>query len=124
MKIYYNNAMSKKMTANVWVNDKQYSLATNDHLELNVKRGDKVQYKVGKFSAKRSIDFQSTSASFSIEPDKKLQGIYIAIMLAVLLLLWYMNSENSPLVYIILIVAIAGYEAVNYFRGYMARPMH
>ncbi|WP_407894212.1 hypothetical protein [Lacticaseibacillus sp. N501-2] len=124
MKIYYNNAMSQKMTANVWVNDKQYSLSTHDHLDLNVQRGDKVQYKVGKFSAKRAINYQSPTASFSIEPDKKLQGIYIAIMVAVLLLLWYMKSENSPLVYIILIAAIIGYEAVSYFRGYMARPMH
>ncbi len=124
MKIYYTNAMSRKMTATVWVNDKAYALASRSQIEVKVKRDDVVKYRVGRLSALRTLDFQSPDAIFAIEPNKKLQGIYIAIMLAVLLGLWYLKQANTWWVTLLVVVMIFGYEITNYFRGYIARPVH
>ncbi|WP_461213024.1 hypothetical protein [Lacticaseibacillus sp. GG6-2] len=124
MKIYYTNAMSRKMTATVWVNEKAYAVASRSQIELKVKRGDVVKYRVGRFSAMRTLEFQSPDAVFSIEPNKKLQGVYIAIMLAVLLVLWYMRQSSSMWVTALVVVMIFGYEASTYYRGYVAKPVH
>lgn len=124
MKIYYTNAMSRKMTATIWVNDKAYALASRSQIELKVQRDDVVKYRVGRFSALQTIEFQSPDAVFSIEPNKKLQGVYIAAMLAVLLVLWYMKQSNSPWVMVLVVAMIFGYEASTYYRGYVAKPVH
>ncbi|WP_390409215.1 hypothetical protein [Lacticaseibacillus jixiensis] len=124
MKIYYQNATSRRMKANVWVNGKQYDMLPGSHLDLKVTRDDKVTYKVGRLCATKPIKFQSPEAAFSIETDKKLQGIYMMALVALILVLWYVKQSNSLWVTILLIAAVCGYEVVSYYRGYIAKPIH
>lgn len=124
MKIYYQNFSSRKMQANVWVNDQQYHIMPGGQLDVKVVRGDQVTYKVGRFSATKPIKFQSPEAAFSIETDKRVQGIYIMGLLVLVLGLWAIKESDTIWATLLVVAVVIGYVAVNYFRGYTAKPVH
>ncbi|MFD1484083.1 hypothetical protein ACFQ5J_02430 [Lacticaseibacillus baoqingensis] len=124
MKIYYANSLSKRMQATVWVNDQVYTIQNASHIDVPVRRGDTVLYRVGKFAAKRPLHFQSPDAQFTIETNKRLQSTYMAGLLVLIMALWFMKQTSSLWVTILLLACVAGYELSNYFYGYTAKPVH
>ena len=101
------------MTATVWQNDTPHTIRVGETLDLKVQRGDKITYKVGRFNAIHTIDYQSPDAQFEIQINRSLQNAYFVVMFAMVVIL-----------IAAVILGLAGYEALVYFVGYMAKPIH
>ncbi|EPC43874.1 hypothetical protein EFP22_04645 [Lacticaseibacillus paracasei] len=124
MKINYSNTMSRKMTATVWQNDTPYTIRVGETLDLKVQRGDKITYKVGRFNAIHTIDYQSPDAQFEIQINRSLQNAYFVVMFAMVVFLWFNRNFSQTILIAAVILGLAGYEALVYFVGYTAKPIH
>jgi len=124
LKIIYENPTSMRLKANVWHNDQLHELAAGESLELPVNRGDRVSFKVGRFSAKHTLSFQSPQATFAIQPNKTLQTIYFAVVFVLVMALFFVKNPNTVVVTVGVVIGLIGYEALMYFVGYRARPRH
>ncbi|AKU59975.1 hypothetical protein [Lacticaseibacillus paracasei] len=124
MKINYSNTMSRKMTATVWQNDTPHTIRVGETLDLKVQRGDKITYKVGRFNAIHTIDYQSPDAQFEIQINRSLQNAYFVVMFAMVVFLWFNRNFSQTILIAAVILGLAGYEALVYFVGYMAKPIH
>ena len=124
MKINYSNTMSRKMTATVWQNDTPHTIRVGETLDLKVQRGDKITYKVGRFNAIHTIDYQSPDAQFEIQINRSLQNAYFVVMFAMVVFLWFNRNFSQTILIAAVILVLAGYEALVYFVGYMAKPIH
>lgn len=125
MKISFTNPTSKKAVAVVLHNGTEHVLAAGGTVNLNVKKGDTVQYKVGRLSATHTIDFQSPNAEFTIEADQKLQAIAFGIILVALVALYFTNLMNNVAVTTaIVVVWLIGYEVALYFGSYRTKVQH
>ena len=124
MKINYSNTMSRKMTATVWQNDTPHTIRVGETLDLKVQRGDKITYKVGRFNAIHTIDYQSSDAQFEIQINRSLQNAYFVVMFAMVVFLWFNRNFSQTILIAAVILGLAGYEALVYFVGYTAKPIH
>lgn len=124
MKINYLNTMSRKMTATVWQNDTPHTIRVGETLDLKVQRGDKITYKVGRFNAIHTIDYQSPDAQFEIQINRSLQNAYFVVMFAMVVFLWFNRNFSQTILIAAVILGLAGYEALVYFVGYTAKPIH
>ena len=124
MKINYSNTMSRKMTATVWQNDTPHTIRVGETLDLKVQRGDKITYKVGRFNAIHTIDYQSPDAQFEIQINRSLQNAYFVVMFAMVVFLWFNRNFSQTILIAAVILGLAGYGALVYFVGYMAKPIH
>ncbi|MEY4715688.1 hypothetical protein [Lacticaseibacillus paracasei] len=124
MKINYSNTMSRKMTATVWQNDTPHTIRVGETLDLKVQRGDKITYKVGWFNAIHTIDYQSPDAQFEIQINRSLQNAYFVVMFAMVVFLWFNRNFSQTILIAAVILGLAGYEALVYFVGYTAKPIH
>ncbi|WNX20994.1 hypothetical protein RWA18_07710 [Lacticaseibacillus paracasei] len=124
MKINYANTMSRKMTATVWQNDTPHTIRVGETLDLKVQRGDKITYKVGRFNAIHTIDYQSPDAQFEIQINRSLQNAYFVVMFAMVVFLWFNRNFSQTILIAAVILGLAGYEALVYFVGYTAKPIH
>ncbi|WP_350345821.1 hypothetical protein ABR328_12285 [Lacticaseibacillus paracasei] len=124
MKINYSNTMSRKMTATVWQNDTPHTIRVGETLDLKVQRGDKITYKVGQFNAIHTIDYQSPDAQFEIQINRSLQNAYFVVMFAMVVFLWFNRNFSQTILIAAVILGLAGYEALVYFVGYTAKPIH
>ncbi|MDN4555131.1 hypothetical protein [Lacticaseibacillus paracasei] len=124
MKINYSNTMSRKMTATVWQNDTPHTIRVGETLDLKVQRGDKITYKVGRFNAIHTIDYQSPDAQFEIQINRSLQNVYFVVMFAMVVFLWFNRNFSQTILIAAVILGLAGYEALVYFVGYTAKPIH
>ncbi|WP_368280419.1 hypothetical protein [Lacticaseibacillus paracasei] len=124
MKINYSNTMSRKMTATVWQNDTPHTIRVGETLDLKVQRGDKITYKVGRFNAIHTIDYQSPDAQFEIQINRSLQNAYFVVMFAMVVFLWFNRNFSQTILIAPVILGLAGYEALVYFVGYTAKPIH
>ncbi|MDM7523713.1 hypothetical protein [Lacticaseibacillus rhamnosus] len=126
MKINYSNSMSKKMTATVWQNDTAHIMHVGETLDLKVQRGDKITYKVGRLNTVHTIDYQSPDAKFEIQVNRSLQNAYFVVMFLMVVFLWFTRTGNlnNTLLITAVILGLAGYEALVYFVGYTAKPLH
>ncbi|ABJ70545.1 hypothetical protein [Lacticaseibacillus paracasei] len=124
MKINYSNTMSRKMTATVWQNDTPHTIRVGETLDLKVQRGDKITYKVGRFNAIHTIDYQSPDAQFEIQINRSLQNAYFVVMFAMVVFLWFNRNFSQTILIAAVILGLAGYEALVYFVGYTAKPIH
>ncbi|MEE6739308.1 hypothetical protein [Lacticaseibacillus paracasei] len=124
MKINYSNTMSRKMTATVWQNETPHTIRVGETLDLKVQRGDKITYKVGRFNAIHTIDYQSPDAQFEIQINRSLQNAYFVVMFAMVVFLWFNRNFSQTILIAAVILGLAGYEALVYFVGYMAKPIH
>ena len=123
MKINYSNTMSRKMTATVWQNDTPHTIRVGETLDLKVQRGDKITYKVGRFNAIHTIDYQSPDAQFEIQINRSLQNAYFVVMFAMVVFLWFNRNFSQTILIAAVILGLAGYEALVYFVGYTAKPI-
>lgn len=124
MKINYSNTISRKMTATVWQNDTPHTIRVGETLDLKVQRGDKITYKVGRFNAIHTIDYQSPDAQFEIQINRSLQNAYFVVMFAMVVFLWFNRNFSQTILIAAVILGLAGYEALVYFVGYTAKPIH
>jgi len=124
LKIFYENPTSMRLKANVWLNDEMHELSAGQSLELPVNRGDQVSFKVGRFSAKHTLSYQSPQASFAIQPNKTLQTAFFAVVFVLVMALFFVKNPPTVLVTIGVIIGLVLYEAMMYFIGYRARPKH
>jgi hypothetical protein len=124
VKINYSNTMSRKMTATVWQNDTPHTIRVGETLDLKVQRGDKITYKVGRFNAIHTIDYQSPDAQFEIQINRSLQNAYFVVMFAMVVFLWFNRNFSQTILIAAVILGLAGYEALVYFVGYTAKPIH
>ncbi|MDS0489274.1 hypothetical protein NNA34_03025 [Lacticaseibacillus paracasei] len=124
MKINYSNTMSRTMTATVWQNDTPHTIRVGETLDLKVQRGDKITYKVGRFNAIHTIDYQSPDAQFEIQINRSLQNAYFVVMFAMVVFLWFNRNFSQTILIAAVILGLAGYEALVYFVGYTAKPIH
>lgn len=124
MKINYSNTMSRKITATVWQNDTPHTIRVGETLDLKVQRGDKITYKVGRFNAIHTIDYQSPDAQFEIQINRSLQNAYFVVMFAMVVFLWFNRNFSQTILIAAVILGLAGYEALVYFVGYTAKPIH
>ncbi|WP_125702785.1 hypothetical protein [Lacticaseibacillus daqingensis] len=124
MKIKYTNNGQGRMPAYVFFQDQTHEVTPGQELDLKVQRGDDVRYRVGKFAATHKIDFQSPDATFMIQPNKKLQLLFVAALLILVGVLFVFQKIDNLWLTIIVVIALIGYEALNYFTGYQAVPWH
>lgn len=124
MKIYFNNNNQGKIKAFITHNGELHELEPGQTLELNVKRGEQVTYKVGRLSAEHTIDYQSTDAEFEITQNRVLLYAYLAALVVILVGLWYLKNISNSILTIVVIVGLVIFEAFNYFNGYQAHPVH
>lgn len=125
MKITFTNPSSQRVEMKVWHNDTEYSMHDGELLKLDVKRGDRVSYQVGKMSSVRDIKYQSPDATFNIALDKRAQLMGFTVIFAVILVLYFMKLLDSTLIATITVAAaLIAYEAINYFGGYKANVVH
>ncbi|KRM54851.1 hypothetical protein [Lacticaseibacillus sharpeae] len=125
MKITLLKPTSKKTTATVWHNDEEHILVAGAPLKLNVKRGDTVKYRVGRFAAVHTLQYQSPDAAFDIEPDQKLQAIAFGVVALALIILYFMGLlDNALITTPVVIVWLIGYEVALYYFSYKAQVQH
>lgn len=112
------------MTATVWQNDTPHTIRVGETLDLKVQRGDKITYKVGRVNAIHTIDYQSPDAQFEIQINRSLQNAYFVVMFAMVVFLWFNRNFSQTILIAAVILGLAGYEALVYFVGYTAKPIH
>ncbi|MFD1431457.1 hypothetical protein [Lacticaseibacillus yichunensis] len=123
MKITYDALSGSRMTTTIWHNNEVHSLRSGETLELPVKHGDTVSFRVGKLNRRQAIPFQDVNGSFAIRANRQLQMIYFTALLLLVLGLWVVKLPSNEIAMGI-VFALIGYEAVNYFIGYRAVPLH
>ncbi|WP_179395102.1 hypothetical protein [Lacticaseibacillus absianus] len=124
MKIKYTNNGQSRMPAFVFHQGETHEITPGHELTLTVKRGDAVSYRVGKFTATHKLAFQSPEATFQIQPNKRLQLLFVAALMILVGVLFVFKSVNNTLLTVVVVIALVGYEALNYFTGYKAVPWH
>lgn len=114
------------MTATVWQNKTAHIMHVGETLDLKVQRGDKITYKVGRLNTVHTIDYQSPDAKFEIQVNRSLQNAYFVVMFLMVVFLWFTRTSNlnNTLLITAVILGLAGYEALVYFVGYTAKPLH
>ncbi|WP_225046950.1 hypothetical protein [Lacticaseibacillus kribbianus] len=115
-----------QMRAPVFVthNGQEHVLTPGQSLELAVRRGDAVTFRVGRFTKTHQIAFQSPQAEFAVVPNKQLQIIFVAAMMILAGGLYLLKQVDNTWLSVIVVVALIGYEVLNYFTGYAAVPWH
>ncbi|WP_127849783.1 hypothetical protein [Lacticaseibacillus hulanensis] len=125
MKISFNNPTSKKQKVTIWHNDQEQIVPAGTTIDLHVQKGDTVKYRVGKFAAVHTIDFQSTSAHFIIEPNTKLQAIAFGVILVALVILYFIGVMEKTIVIVpVVVVWLIGYEVALYSNSYRTKVEH
>lgn len=124
MKITYNNTSSPKLKASVTHNGTVHEIKSGDTLELAVKQGDAVSYKVGALTKERPLHFQQRNAEFEIMPNKRLQLLLMVGLLAFILMMWFYRNIGNAWLTVIVVALVGIYEAVRYFAGYVAVSVH
>ncbi|KRN24859.1 hypothetical protein [Lacticaseibacillus camelliae] len=124
MKIRLESNSSKKTIAYITHNGEVQELMTGTTLTLPVRRGDTVTFKVGHYSRTHQLEFQSPEASFVLEPNRNLVYAYMIALVVLIAAVWYFKTISNTVLTILVVVALIIFEAVNYFNGYRAVPVH
>ncbi|WP_461226829.1 hypothetical protein [Lacticaseibacillus suihuaensis] len=124
MEITYPQNGQMRAPVFVFHNAETHVLSPGQTLELTVRRGDVVKFRVGRFTATHQIAFQSPQASFAITPNKQLQLAFVAGMMILAAALYWFKQLNNGWLTLLVAVALGGYELMNYFTGYKAVPSH
>lgn len=125
MKITYTNQSAPRVIATVWHNGEAHTLHDNDSIDLDVHRGDQVEYRVGRMTRRTPIHFQATDAKFVIEADRVFQMIFFGIIFALILLAYVLHWLDNYFVALAgIIIMVVAYEGIVFFRGFRARPVH
>lgn len=124
MKITFESKSNTKAQLKVWVNDELHTAAANETLELPVQHGDTVQFQVGRLSARKKIEFVRPAASFAVVENQRFESIYTIAMVLVLVGLYFLKLLNAAWLYVLVIIALAGFFAIAYRIGYKAEPRH
>ncbi|WDF83497.1 hypothetical protein PQ472_04475 [Lacticaseibacillus pabuli] len=125
MKIYFENPNSARTVAKVWHNDVEHDIRRGDKLNLPVKMGDTVKYKVGAMSATHKINFQSPDSIFTIMLDRKAQFWGIGAFFAIIAVMYFAGLFDNQIVGSVgALVAVALFEVVVYFRGWKTTVVH
>ena len=125
MKIYFENPNSARTVAKVWHNDEEHDIRRGDKLNLPVKMGDTVKFKVGAMSATHKIDFQSPDSVFTITIDRRAQFWGIGAFFAIIAVLYFAGMLNNNMTGTIgAVIAVVLFEVVVYFRGWKVIVVH
>lgn len=123
MKITFESSGRGKLKAHVWHNESEHELAAGTSVELPVHRGDVIKWRIGKFTAMHTLAYQSPTAEFVLHDNKQLSWYLAGFAVVVLALVFLKWLDNTGLT-IFVLVALLGYEVVNYFAGWVATPRH
>lgn len=125
MKISFNNPSSKRLLASVWHNDELHTLKNGETINLNVKRGDKITYKVGALSATHTLNYQSPNGTFVIEMERRVQMFVFGVIFLAILALYFTNMlDDKVIASVMAVIMLVGYEGALYFKGYKATVVH
>lgn len=123
MKISFTTRRRTKMTATVWLNDEIHQIPANTDIDLPVKRGDSLRWKVGRFSASHRLTFQSVHANFVIQESRSIT-VFLAVYSVMLLALAFFVPKQLTLLWIVVVAGLVAYEGLLYFAGFVALPDH
>ncbi|KRK74153.1 hypothetical protein [Lacticaseibacillus nasuensis] len=123
MKISYESSGRGRLTTTVWHNQEAHELHAGESVTLKVHRGDVITWRVGKHTRRHTLSYQSPEAEFVIRDNRQL-GWYLAAFAVLAVAVGYLKWLDNTGLTIFVLLALIGYEVVNYFIGWVAIPQH